>query len=157
MFTPAKVRKCVRMLFETQKSLSLQKKLIDNMTKFMRTIGFMSFTAMMLVLSACKNKEPSVFKVFVRSSNNELVTNAKVVIIGDVNSDPATAAHADTLQTNSSGFVAFDLSEYYDELGKDQTTGYFDIIAKKDPNFQGTGYAQTRAHNTAVETVYLEP
>jgi hypothetical protein len=111
---------------------------------------------MMLVLSACKNKNPSVLKVFVRSSNNELMSNAKVIIIADQDSDPPTPAYVDTVMTNTSGFAYFEMDEFFDALGKSETTGYFDIIAKKDVT-QGTGYIHCRAHITSVETVYLEP
>jgi len=112
--------------------------------------------ALLLVISACKNKNPSVLKVFVRSSNNELMANAKVIIIADVNSNPPTPAYVDTVMTNTSGFAYFDLEDFFSGLDKGVTTGYFDIIAKKDVR-QGDGYVHCRAHITSVETVYLEP
>ena len=55
-------------------------------------------------LQSCKNKKPSVVKVFVRSASNELVSGAKVIIIGDINSNPATMEYVDTVVTNESGF-----------------------------------------------------
>jgi hypothetical protein len=126
------------------------------MNRTMRTLGLLSLSALLLVLNACKNDDPSVLKVFVRSSNNELMSNAKVIIIADVNSDPATPAYVDTVMTNSSGFAYFEMDDFFDGLDKDQTTGYFDIIAKKDVS-EGSGYVRARAHIVTVETVYLQP
>ncbi|TSJ46589.1 hypothetical protein [Fluviicola chungangensis] len=125
------------------------------MNKMVRNMGYFSLISILLVLSSCK-KDPSILKVFVRSTNNELVSNAKVVIIGDVNSDPATPEYVDTVQTNTSGFAYFDMEEFFSKLGKKETTGYFDVLAKKDTD-QGSGYIRCRAHITNVLTVYFEP
>jgi hypothetical protein len=126
------------------------------MSRTMRNLSYIGMIAMLLVLSACKNKNPSVLKVFVRSSNNELMQNAKVVIIADVNSNPPTPSYVDTVMTNSSGFAYFEMDDFFDGLDKGESTGYFDIIAKKDVRM-GDGYVHCRAHITSVETVYLEP
>lgn len=126
------------------------------MKRTMRNLSYISAVAALLVISACKNKDPSVLKVFVRSSNNELMQNAKVIIIADVNSNPPTPAYVDTINTNSSGFAYFNMDPFFESLDKGETTGYFDIIAKKD-NSQGTGDVRCRAHITAVETVFLNP
>ncbi len=123
------------------------------MNKMVRKIGYLSLVSVLLILSSCK-KDPSILKVFVRSYNNELVSNAKVIIIADVNSEPATPAYVDTIQTNSSGFAYFDMEEFFSKLGKSETTGYFDVLVKKDPN-QGSGYIRCRAHITNVLTVHL--
>ncbi len=124
------------------------------MNKMVRNIGYFSLLSILLVLSSCK-KDPSILKVFVRSTNNELVNNAKVVIIGDVNSDPATPEYVDTVQTNSSGFAYFDMEPFFSKLGKKETTGYFDVLAKKDTE-EGSGYIRCRAHITNVLTIYFE-
>lgn len=106
-------------------------------------------------LQSCKNKEPSVIKIFVRSASNELLEGVKVVIIGDVNSNPPTNAYVDTLITNASGFVSFNMKAYYDDAGEDVEIGYFDIVAKT--NTETTlGYIRSRVHTTAVETVYFD-
>lgn len=126
------------------------------MSRTMRNLSYIGMIAMLLVLSACKNKNPSVLKVFVRSSNNELMQNAKVIIIADVNSNPPTPSYVDTVMTNSSGFAYFEMDDFFDGLDKGESTGYFDIVAKKDVR-QGDGYVHCRAHITSVETVYLEP
>lgn len=124
------------------------------MSKMIRNIGYLSLISILIVLSSCK-KDPSILKVFVRSSNNELVSNAKVVIIGDVNSDPATPAHVDTVLTNTSGFAYFDMEEFFSKLGKKESTGYFDVLVKKD-TLEGSGYIRCRAHITNVLTVVIE-
>jgi hypothetical protein len=123
------------------------------MNKMVRNIGYFSLISLLIVLASCK-KDPSILKVFVRSYNNELVSNAKVVIIGDVNSDPATPAYVDTVQTNSSGFAYFEMEDFFSKLGKKETTGYFDVLAK-GPTTQGSGYIRCRAHITNVITINL--
>lgn len=92
-------------------------------------------------------------KVYVRSSSNALQSGAKVVVIGDLQSNPPTGSHVDTLVTNESGFVSFDMDKYFNNSG-DETTGYFDLIVKKD-NKEATGYVRCRKHITTVETVFL--
>ncbi len=123
------------------------------MNKMIRNIGFLSLITILVVLSSCK-KDPSVLKVFVRSYNNELVKNAKVVIIADVNSDPPTPEYVDTVQTNSSGFAYFDMEDFFSKLGKKETTGYFDVIAKFDTK-QASGSIRCRARITNVLTISL--
>ena len=126
------------------------------MTKTLRNFSLFGLIGLMVVIAGCKKKDPSVLKVFVRSSNNELVSNAKVIIIADVNSEPATPAYVDTIQTNTSGFATFEMEEFFDPMGKKETTGYFDILVKIDVR-QGTEYVRVRKYNTAVKTVYLQP
>lgn len=123
------------------------------MNKMIRNIGYFSLISILLVLSSCK-KDPSVLKVFVRSYNNELVKNAKVIIIADKDSDPPTPEYVDTIQTNSSGFAYFDLEDFYSQLGKKETVGYFDVLAKSDTK-EGKGYIRCRKHITNVITVNL--
>ena len=62
------------------------------MTKTMRILSLFTLVSLMMLGSACKKKDPSIMKVFVRSANNELQANATVVIIADVQSEPATPA-----------------------------------------------------------------
>ena len=120
-----------------------------------RKIGLLAFVCLSIgFIQSCKNKEPSAIKVFVRSASNELVVGAKVVIVGDVNSNPPTTAYVDTVLTNGSGFAVFEMKAYYDLVGKTNSVGYFDIIAKKGTKVTD-GRIRSRAHTTAVETVYL--
>lgn len=125
------------------------------MSLTMKKLGFIALAAMYFSLNACKNDDPSVIKIFVRKAGeNSLQANAQVVIIADVNSDPETPPYVDTILTNSSGFAYFEMDEFFDDMGKDQTTGYFDIVAKKDLD-EGSGYMRARAHIVNVETVYI--
>lgn len=112
--------------------------------------GFFAFAT--LFLAGCKNDDPSVLKIFVRSNSNELLNAARVVIIGDLQSNPPSKAFVDTVYTNSSGFAEFDMDSYFDSSGDE--TGYFDVLVEKD-TLSGTGYVRCRQHITTVETVYL--
>ncbi|OFZ67425.1 MAG: hypothetical protein A3D92_25335 [Bacteroidetes bacterium RIFCSPHIGHO2_02_FULL_44_7] len=105
-------------------------------------------------LKSCKNDDPSVIKIFVRSASNELVEGAKVIIVGDVNSNPPTLEYVDTVVTNNSGFAYFNVQPHFDEGDKDYTVGYFDVIVKFQTK-TAFGTVRSRVHTTAVETVYL--
>lgn len=126
------------------------------MKRITRKLAILSLVVLSIgFLHSCKNDNPSVIKVFVRSASNELVPGAKVVIIGDVNSNPETFAYVDTIVTNGSGFAYFNVQPYYDEAGeKENPVAYFDIVAKTD-NKTAMGYIRSRVHTTAVETIFL--
>lgn len=107
------------------------------------------------ILHSCKNKNPSVVKIFVRSASNELVPGAKVVIIGDPSSNPPTMLYVDTVVTNESGFAYFNVQPYYDEAGEEENPiAYFDVVVKTDTK-TALGYIRSRVHTTAVETIHL--
>lgn len=120
-------------------------KIFSILTLTVLSIGF---------LQSCKNKNPSVVKIFVRSASNELVAGAKVVIIGDPSSNPATNNYVDTVITNDSGFAYFNVAPYFDDAGEDNTIAYFDIVAKTGTK-TALGYIRSRVYTTAVETVFL--
>ena len=105
-------------------------------------------------LQSCKNKEPSIVKVYVRTESNAVAPGVKVILIGDQNSNPKTNPFVDTLVTNESGFAEFNIADHYSEGDKDYEVAYFDIIAKT-PTKIGTGYVRSRVHTTAVETVFI--
>jgi hypothetical protein len=107
-----------------------------------------------VIVGSCKSKDPAILKVFVRSSSNQLMNGAKVVIIGDQQSNPATLDFVDTSYTNSSGFTVVDMDQYFDVSGPDNTTGYFDIVVKHNTK-TAAGYTRCRVHTTSVETIYL--
>ncbi len=121
----------------------------------MKTIltSFFALSLLML-LGACEPKDPAIIKVFVRSSSNQLIDGAKVIIIGDQQSTPATLSFVDTTFTNSSGFTTFDMDPYFSIAGESNKTGYFDIIVKYN-NKTAYGYTRAKVHTTAVETIYL--
>lgn len=109
---------------------------------------------LLFILGSCEPKDPAVIKVFVRSSSNQLIDGAKVIIIGDMQSEPATLEWVDTTYTNSSGFTSFDMDPYFATSGENGKTGYFDIIVKYN-NKTAYGYTRAKVHTTAVETIYL--
>jgi hypothetical protein len=120
-------------------------KIIVVSSLFLLTIG---------LFSSCKNNDPSVVKIFVRSASNQLLSGAQVVIVGDVNSNPATLAYVDTLQTNTSGFATFDLNDYFSAAGESNSIGYFDVFVEKNGQV-GSGYVRCRSNITTVETIFL--
>jgi len=107
------------------------------------------------LMQSCKNKEPSVLKVFVRSGANLLQPNARVVIIADVQKNDSDIEFVDTLFTNSEGYIEFNLEDYFKEAGKSIEIANFDIIARVGTS-QGYGKVRCRVHTTAVSTVFLE-
>jgi hypothetical protein len=116
----------------------------------------MSITAfgVLGIFSGCKNNDPSIMKIFVRSESNELLEGAQVVIIGDPSSNPPTNTYVDTLVTNASGYAEFNMDKYFSNASEDNQTGYFDVIAKDDTK-TGSAYVRCRAHLTTVETIFL--
>ena len=126
------------------------------MKKIARKLTLIALVVLSLgFLHSCKNDNPSVVKIFVRSASNELVPGAKVVIIGDPSSNPPTEEYVDTVVTNESGFAYFNVQAYYDEAGADENpVAYFDIVVKTDTK-TAMGYIRSRVHTTAVETVFL--
>ncbi len=123
------------------------------MKRFLYNILLVVLIVSPVLLGACKKKDPSVLKVYVRSASNALQSGAKVVVIGDLQSNPETKEHVDTLITNESGFVAFDMDKYFNKYAG-ETTGYFDLIVKKDGK-EADGYVRCRQHITTVETIFL--
>lgn len=122
-----------------------------------KIFALLSLTVISLgFLQSCKNKEPSIIKIFVKTDvNNTLTPGVKVILIGDQGSDPKTNAFVDTLVTNESGFAEFNMQDHFDEGDKDYEVGYFRVIAKT-PTLYGEGYVRARVHTTAVETVFIQ-
>lgn len=124
------------------------------MMKKITAVLFLLFVTTIVIVS-CKNKEPSIVKIFVRNANNQLISDARVIIIADVNSEPATPAYVDTVLTNNGGFASFNLQPLFDTYSKDDDKlAFFDIIVKFDGK-QANGEIRSRAHVTAVETIIL--
>ena len=120
----------------------------------MKKLLSISLTLAILLLAGCTPKDPAILKVFVRSSTNQLVYGAKVIIIGDQQSNPPTLEYVDTAYTNSSGFTTFEMDDYFNVSGPDNTTGYFDILVKSNTK-EAAGYTRCSIHTTSVETIYL--
>lgn len=121
-----------------------------------KTFALLTLTVLSLgFLQSCKNKEPSIVKIYVRTNSNAVAPGVKVIVIGDQSSDPATNAFVDTLVTNESGFAEFNMQDHFDEGDKDYEVGYYRVIAKT-PTLYGEGYVRARVHTTAVETVFIQ-
>lgn len=125
---------------------------MNKLTKHIVISGL--FLLVVGLFTGCKNDDPSVLKIFVRSASNELLEGAQVVVIGDVNSNPPTLPYVDSSLTNASGFTSINMDEYFNTSGPDNTTGYFDVLVSKNGK-EGTAYVRCRAHITTVETVFL--
>ncbi len=124
------------------------------MKTFISKIALLIILVSVGLLQSCKDKAPSVAKIFVRSASHELLSDARVVIIADVEENESTIEYVDTLMTNSSGFVEFNLDDYYSQVGKSIKVATFDLICRKS-GLEGVGKIRTRVNTTAVETVKL--
>jgi hypothetical protein len=123
----------------------------------MKKLLFIPICIGLLILSSCESKDPSILKVYVRTTSNVLVDNARVVVIGDQQSNPATMDFVDTIYTNSSGFATINMDQYFDKLpnSNKNTTGYFDLIVDNGID-SGSGQAKCKIHTTSVETVIIQ-
>jgi hypothetical protein len=110
--------------------------------------------AFIWLVSACQKKSPSSLKVFVRSSSNELIEGAQVVIVGDPSSKSPTHFYVDTLYTNASGYANFDMDSYFSGSSAKNAIGYFDIYAKSN-SVTAVGNVRCRNQMTTVETIFL--
>lgn len=124
------------------------------MKKLLRFSLMLCAGLMLLTFASCK-KDPSVLKVYVRSASNQLLPGARVVIVGDIYSNPPTREYVDTIISNSTGYAMFNMDEYFGEKPEKGEVGYFDIIVKID-NKVATGRARVRANITNVETVKFD-
>jgi hypothetical protein len=112
------------------------------------------FGALSSLFLACEPKDPSIAKIYVRSASNELLPDAMVVLIADIDNNTVNLEYVDTIFTNSSGYAEFVLDEYFKSVGKDVSTANFDIVAKKSGS-EGNGEIRTRIHTVSVQTVKL--
>lgn len=136
-------------------SLSLNALFVIMKKTVLTTLIFGCLT-LLIGLTGCKNDDPSIAKVYVKSQSDQLVTGAKVIIIGDVDNPTTTVEYVDTMFTNSSGFAQFDMGPYFDKAGKENSVGVFDIIIRSGEDYGDTSGFRCRVHNTAVTTVYFE-
>ncbi len=108
------------------------------------------------ITSSCESKEESILKVYVRDESNDLLPKAKVIIIGNTKSNPATIDYVDTVFTDELGVATFNMEEFYTLSGESVTSGYFDILVKHLQD-QATGDIRVKEHITSVTTVYFQP
>lgn len=127
-------------------------------SKYIKKIGVISLVvlSLLIIISSCKSKDPSILKVFVRDENNELLTKAKVVIIGDTKSDPPTIDYVDTNFTDDQGVALFDMEEFFTTSGESVKSGYFNILVKFGEKI-AEGRVRVKQHIVSVETVTFQP
>ena len=128
------------------------------MSKYIKKIGILSLVvlSLLIIIFSCKSKDPSILKVFVRDENNELLTKAKVVIIGDTKSDPPTIDYVDTNFTDDQGVALFDMEEFFTTSGESVKSGYFNILVKFGEKI-AEGRVRVKQHIVSVETVTFQP
>jgi len=108
-----------------------------------------------LLMPSCVKKEPSILKVFVRSSDNILTQDAFVRIVADINKE--TPEYFDEMKTNNSGVATFNLDELFDQYGKkDEKVAYFTIYAKDTVDVYTIEKARVKAYLTTTETIILK-
>ncbi|HLV42198.1 MAG TPA: hypothetical protein VKY37_07960 [Brumimicrobium sp.] len=108
-----------------------------------------------LLLPSCVKNEPSVLKVFVRSSDFILTPDARVRIVSDIKK--GTPEYYDEGTTNGSGVAIFNLDPLFDQYGKkDEKVAYLTIYAKDTADFYTIGTVRAKASLTATETIILE-
>lgn|SRR5690554_4377878 len=125
------------------------------MKNLIKTSVLLFIAASFLTLTSCK-KDPSVLKIYVKSSSNQLVPGARVTIAGDIYSNPPTREFVDTAITNSTGYATFDMDKYFGSKPKKSEVGYFDVYVKSDNKKGKIDGARVRVHITNVETVKLD-
>lgn len=108
----------------------------------------------LLALTSCK-KEPSILKVYVKSSSNQMLPGARVTIAGDIYSTPPTREFVDTAITNSTGYATFDMDKYFGSNPEKGEVGYFDIHVKVDGKQAQLDGSRVRVRITNVETIKL--
>ncbi|WP_299206225.1 hypothetical protein [Brumimicrobium sp.] len=107
------------------------------------------------LLPSCTKKDPSVLKIFVRSSDFILTEDASVRIVSDIKK--GTPEYFDEVKTNSSGVAIFNLDELFDQYGKkDEKVAYFTVYAKDTTTYQTVGTARAKAYLTSTESIILK-
>ncbi|TNE53420.1 MAG: hypothetical protein EP338_12870 [Bacteroidetes bacterium] len=122
--------------------------LIRNWWKY----SFVLFLGFMLY--SCKKEDTSFVKIYVRNQSEQLLPNAKVILIGDTRAVPPSIDYVDTLFSDNAGIATFDLEQYFDLSGKKVNVGYFDVLIKFGSE-QTTGRVRAKRNVTVVETIYF--
>ncbi|MDX1653158.1 MAG: hypothetical protein R3277_11735 [Brumimicrobium sp.] len=110
-------------------------------------------SCVLLTFAACKSKEPTVLKVYVRSNNHILVPDATVRIIGDISE--GTPEYFEETTTNSGGVAFFNLDELFDSFDKEKNTAYFTLYAKDTTDLYTSKKIRTKMNLTTVESITL--
>ncbi|MES2590147.1 MAG: hypothetical protein V4622_14300 [Bacteroidota bacterium] len=132
-------------------------KLISNFSFRFTSIFLLSLPLFIgFLASSCESKEESILKVYVRDESNDLLPKAKVIIIGNTKSNPATIDYVDTVFTDELGVAVFNMEEFYTLSGKSVNSGFFDVLVKHLEK-NATGEIRVKEHITSVLTVNFQP
>lgn len=113
------------------------------------------FVVISIFLPSCKNKEPSILKVYVRSAKNILLPNATVRIVGDIDKD--TPEYYNEKRSNEQGVAIFKLEDLFNQYGEDEAkVAYFTVYARDTSIYYTTMTARAKAHMTYTKTITLE-
>ena len=107
------------------------------------------------LLFACRSKDPSILKVYVKSNNFILTPDATVRLVGDLSE--GTPEFFEEKQTDANGVVQFNLDDLfstYDE--KQNAAAHFTLYAKDSSAFFTTKDVRAKIHLTSVETIILD-
>lgn len=107
------------------------------------------------LIFACRSKDPSVLKVYVKSNNFILTPDATVRLVGDISE--GTPEFFEEKQTDANGVVNFNLDNLfssYDE--KQNAVAHFTLYAKDSSAFYTTKNVRAKIHLTSVETIILD-
>lgn len=110
---------------------------------------------LMATLFSCKEKDPSILKVYVRSGDYILTPNATVRIVGDLSK--GTPEYFDERKTNETGVATFNLDDLFDQYGSgDEKVAYFNVYARDTSQNYTIKQARAKANLTATSTIILE-
>lgn len=117
------------------------------------------FASLLLLLtattfSACRKKEETVAKIYVRDANNAPVTDATVILKGEsTTQQPSSVNLYDTTTTNSAGEAIFNFDEVY-QLGQ-AGVAVLNIDVSSPTAGSGQGIIKIEQETTTEETVFV--
>jgi hypothetical protein len=107
------------------------------------------------LIFACRSKDPSILKIFVRSNNLILTPNATVRLVGDISE--GTPEFFEEKKTDDSGVVQFNLDDLFSSYEEKQNAvAHFTLYAKDSSAFYTTKDVRAKIHLTSVETIILD-
>lgn len=116
---------------------------------------FLISSIFVVALFACKSKDPSVLKIYVRSNNLILTEDATVRIVGDLST--GTPEYFDETSSDAQGVAYFQLDEFFDSFDKgEDKVAYFTVYAKDSSNIYTASDARARANLTSTASITLE-
>lgn len=113
------------------------------------------FFVFLFIGVGCKDKDPSVVKINVRSENDQLLTGSEVRIIGDLSK--GTPEYQDKTISNGEGAAVFDINPVFEKYDKDdQQVANFTVYARDSQPGYTVMKVRAKAHLTTSETIILK-